>query len=112
MNPCFKNGFVQGKRFVFTNPIIQKIWRKTQDAVHSRDPYTKLEALEKKLRDFIIVEISTTLSGKQRGQCELEARRALVLINMAQIKLLEEELGEDIDGDGIVGFGKIVREAA
>lgn len=96
----YKNGFIQGRNFVFMNPVIQGIWKRTQEAVTTKDPYTKLEALEKKLRDYIVIEIH------KGSRCELEARRALVLINMTQIKILEVELNEDIDGDGIIGFGE------
>lgn len=60
--------------------------------------YQRLNNAERILADLI----SRDIGQKER----LQAHRVLAVINAAQIKLLEELTGEDLDGDGVIGRNK------
>ena len=81
-----------------TSPLIKEIFEKSQKEIkYSKDPYKKLVEFEKALRDYYLV-------GAQTRKEQLECRKVLACINSAQIKIIEKEVGEDIDGDGEIGF--------
>ena len=75
---------------------ISRLFTKAKKDVLTRDPYVKLAEFEREMVRFM------SENSVLKPQL-LEARKVLAIVNNAQIRLLERELGEDLNGDGKIG---------
>ena len=68
----------------FQSKVIAELWRQSQAFVESKDAYVKLASFERRIADYMD---TNELSVWER----IEARKALLLINQAQMDLLAKE---------------------
>lgn len=79
----------------FKNATLAKLYYQSQRQLFSNDAYLVLASLEKRVREFLAQEVGHVND-------KIEAHKLLARINIAQMQILENEAGEDLDGDGKV----------
>lgn len=80
----------------FKYQFLADIYQLAMNKERSNDPHLRLNTFERLLRNYIC---NTSLDAAFM----LEAGKVLKMINVAQDHVIEEQVGCDIDGDGIVG---------
>ena len=87
---------MEGLNMKFKHVIFESMFRESQRVALTKDPYIKLVEFESK-----VIEVLTTCPMTDAEK--LEGHKLLQIINAAQIMILENKMGKDLNGDGRIG---------
>lgn len=80
----------------FRNQFFKKMFIEATKITITKDSYSRLCEFEHMLNNYFRDHTLTDVD-------KLEYHYCLAIINKAQIRLLEEKLGVDLDNDGLIG---------
>ncbi len=84
-------------KYEFLNKILKRAIYQSRD----EDTYTTLLKFEEMLAEHL--RFNKNLPAEQK----LEAHRVLAGINQMQVEVLEQEMQQDINGDGVIGLTQV-----
>ena len=87
----------------FTNLFLKQMFNEASKVTITKDTYSKLCEFEHLMNCYFRSHLLTDVE-------RYEYHHVLAVINKAQLKLLENKLGVDLDNDGIIGTNNVIKK--